>query len=443
MDLSPRLQIIEADGLGSLPLFSPLMGDMWSSLFKVAPTLLEEVETQLLPNHSVIERLLKDENYQQFRSTTVLDDFASAVGSINLSEKVLEWVNQQASKDQEFAKMMREARELQHADVRHPEDQQSMDDAAQAIQQKLQEMMALPSFSKALQQGYDDTKSSQEALQTLFGGLTAGDQKGELHKVPLNEKIALADKLKRTPKLKKIAEWAGRFKVIAQKKQRTKSKDSLSRSGVSIGDTLERLLPTELALLQNPLTKLDFYRKYSEKQLMQYEVKGKEELGKGAFILCLDQSGSMSRLDDQSKGFMLALMAIAKKQKRDFAFIPFDTAAKTYKYEKGKITMTQMVELAETFLGGGTDFIPPLSHALEVVKNSKFKNADIIFVTDGVSSHNPWYEKVFSAAKKEHGFNVLSILLGTSNKSIVKLFSDNIVLANDFTSEEALKAFEI
>lgn len=92
---------------------------------------------------------------------------------------------------------------------------------------------------------------------------------------------------------------------------------------------------------------------------MQYEQKGYEVLGKGLIVLCLDQSGSMHKLDTQSKGFMLALISIARKQKRDFCLVLFSTRTKILKYERGKIKSSDMISLAQTFLVGGTDFALP------------------------------------------------------------------------------------
>ena len=42
-----------------------------------------------------------------------------------------------------------------------------------------------------------------------------------------------------------------------------------------------------------------------------------------------------------------------------------------------------MINLAQTFLGGGTNFALPLDQAMNVINESRFKQADIVFVTDG------------------------------------------------------------
>ncbi len=83
---------------------------------------------------------------------------------------------------------------------------------------------------------------------------------------------------------------------------------------VTLGNDIERLLPMELGLYTHPITKNDFLRRFVEGQTMMYEQKGQEVLGKGPIILCLDQSGSMHKLDTQSKRFTLALISIGRKQ---------------------------------------------------------------------------------------------------------------------------------
>ncbi|MGJ9459000.1 vWA domain-containing protein [Oceanobacillus sp. CF4.6] len=130
--------------------------------------------------------------------------------------------------------------------------------------------------------------------------------------------------------------------------------------------------------------------------------------------LCLDQSGSMQRLDTQAKGFALALMSIAKKQKRDFAFIPFSSRAYKYVYKKGKIKGKDMVELCQNFIGGGTNFEAALRKGTEAIQNSSFKKADIVFVTDGEARVSEEFLQYFQEHKQEKEFQILSLLIGTN-----------------------------
>ncbi|MBD7982977.1 hypothetical protein H9649_00170 [Sporosarcina sp. Sa2YVA2] len=136
-------------------------------------------------------------------------------------------------------------------------------------------------------------------MKSLLGGTGAGNGDKELKKVPLRDQIALAEKIVSDKKMKVIAEWAGSFKQIARKKQKSKHNEAMERSGVTLGNEIERLLPMELGLYTHATTKNDFLLRYIEGQTMQYEQKGQEVLGKGPIVLCLDQSGSMSKLDTQ------------------------------------------------------------------------------------------------------------------------------------------------
>ena len=184
--------------------------------------------------------------------------------------------------------------------------------------------------------------------------------------------------------MKEIADWAGRFKQIARKKQKSKHSNSMERSGVTLGNDIERLLPMELGLYTtHSIMKNDFLRRFVEGQTMQFEQIWHEVLGKGPIVLCLDQSGSMHKLDPQSKGYTLALMSIARKQRRGFCLILFSTRTQLFKFERGKIKSSDMINFAQTFLVEGTNFALPLNKAMKVINESRFKLADVVFVTDG------------------------------------------------------------
>ena len=175
---------------------------------------------------------------------------------------------------------------------------------------------------------------------------------------------------------------------------------------------------------------------------MMYEQKGQEVLGKGPIILCLDQSGSMRNLDNQSKGFTLALMSIARRQRRDFCLILFSTRTQVFKYEKGKIKSSDMVKLAQTFLSGGTDFSLPLTKTLSVINESRFKQADVVFVTDGEDRVRDSFLKVFNKKKREKEFKVLSLVIG-KGRGAVEQFSDKVVQVRELDDQGSFTAFEI
>ena len=101
-----------------------------------------------------------------------------------------------------------------------------------------------------------------------------------------------------------------------------------------------------------------------------------------------------------------------------------------------------MINLAQTFLGGGTDFALPLERAMNVINESRFKQADLIFVTDGEDRVKDSFLESFNKEKKEKEFNVLSLVIGSSINT-VEQFSDKVVKIKDFDEEGSFTAFEL
>jgi uncharacterized protein with von Willebrand factor type A (vWA) domain len=488
-ELSPKLGDIVQYQKKENRDFPSLMGDMWASLYKMKPTIKEFEEGQKpnsIINQQFMERILDDEQFQHMRKTTKLDDFTSAIGSMRLNEKVHEWINAQKSKDEEFEKLMNELRQKQKdlanqqekqqaAEERQQDAQNSGDESKQKkadsqaakeqnktenlqqnisdLQSQIQQQLSKKlqgdsgqSFSDQIANAAQETKQTKDDLQNLLaGGSGAGNGEGELKKLPLRDQITMGELLRNNKKMKQIAEWAGKFKAIARKKQKSKHTNSLDRSGMTLGDDVERLLPQELGMLVKDSTKLDFLRRYAEGQTMMYSPKGKESLGKGPIVICLDQSGSMSELDNQSKGFVLALAMIAKRQRRDFAVVTFsNNVGEVFTYEKGKVTPAQLVELAQYFKGGGTNYVPALNAAKVIIeKQKRFKKADILFVTDGEPGdtgalEKESWKKEFFAFKHDTGTSIMSLLIGSDAKRrFVQSFSDKVIHAKDFHSNES------
>ncbi|WP_252503210.1 VWA domain-containing protein [Sporosarcina sp. Marseille-Q4943] len=440
---------------GELPTFEPLLADIWASLYKMKPEIKEEeVSGDLKVNKSLMERIMADESFENYRSFTRLDDLSSAIGTLKFGEKTNQWLTDQKMQDSELRKKMQEIqamqRQLEKQEQQRGEgngNEQLQSDLSQAmagldsqIQQSLQNNSH--SFSNRMSQAARETRQAKADLKSLMGGIGSGSGEAELKRVPLRDQISLAEKVATDKRLMEIADWAGRFKRIATKKQKSKFNEGIEMEGVITGDIIEKLLPIELGLYKHPTTKIDFLRRFSERQTMMFEQNGKDALGKGPIVLCLDQSGSMRKRDSQSKGFALALLSIAKKQKRDFCLVLFSTRTVVKVYEKGKIKAADLIELAQTFLSGGTDFNLPLTKAVSIIETSKFKKSDLIFITDGEDSLKDSFIKSFIWKKEKMDFNVLSLVLG-NNAETVQHFSDEVILITALNDEGSFKAFTI
>ena len=285
-----------------------------------------------------------------------------------------------------------------------------------------------------LSQAAQDAQQAKNQVEDLVAGSQPGSGAAEMQKLPLRQQLELAQMLKNNRQVKKVAEWAGRFKTIARKKQKSKHVFSVERDGVIQGDNPELLLPTELAMLNNPATKLDFYRRFTEKQTLQYSPEGKDAAGKGPIVLCLDQSGSMDGRKEQAAGFALAIAMIAKRQGRDFAYIPFSSnVGEVLLFPRGKIPVDGILRIATEFMSGGTNFQRPLEKAVETIqKRERFKNADIIFVTDGEARLDEEFLRQYHSTKKKLRFQCMGCLLGDeSGGGILEQFADEWISARN------------
>lgn len=450
--MSDGLQKVREEG--QLPTMESLLGDIWAALYKMKPQLLKETtDHSLKPNQTIMKKLMTDENFEEYRNSTRLDDLAAIVCTVKLSEKINIWLAELQMDDAELHQQMEAVQVLQEdvpvkqaEDLEKAEDglMQELDEASIQLNDKLELTLETNGerFLQAMDEAVEETIKVKESLVSLMGGSHAGKGDAELKKVPLREQLAVAEKVAMDPKMQEIADWAGRFKQVARDKQKSDYIDAIERRGVTVGKDIERLLPMELGLYSHESTKQDFLRRFAEGETMQYEQKKREELGKGPIVFCLDQSGSMKLLDNQSKGFILALLAIAKKQRRDLCVLLFSTTLQSDTYIKGKISGDELIRLARTYLGGGTNFTLSLEGALKVIEQSAFKQADVIFVTDGEDEVSEEFLKAFNEKKKQKEFNVLTLVIGNET-NVAEGFSDRVYHVTDFDEEGSFTAFEI
>lgn len=475
---SKTLQKIDEEGSKDYAAFSHLLGDTWAGLFKNLPEINPICPKGVEANQAIMEHVLQNPEFQALREHTKLDELASALGASQLSNELNNIIRQnkgaqeaqgQAQEQREKAEQAQNAAEtLQEAAqmAADPQKKKSLLDQAkkelskmksaekkadalsqkafQTMQDQLSSRDGQDMLSKAIAQAGAKTVEDKKEVDSLLISMGYGTQPEEKQRVPAKDRLALAEALKTRPKFKNITASLGRMQRIANAKQKEKTEDSVTRTDVDLGNELSDILPSELALLKNPVTRKDFYKKFVQGELLQYSPQGKEKLGKGPIICCIDTSGSMDHKDVESKAFMLSILMIARKQKRAFACINYSNASdiKTWVFDKTqKIAPSEIVDMAEFFWSGGTDFESPLNQAVKIIKDyEKFKKADVVFVTDGSCNVSETWVQNFNQLKKEKSFSVISILIGRDQSRTLERFSDKVVNANDFFDEEVSDA---
>lgn len=203
-------------------------------------------------------------------------------------------------------------------------------------------------------------------------------------------------RVSKSPRLKKIAEMAGKFRRLAASKQRQKVHHGVDEVvGVTLGDEIGRLLPVELLKLVDADMELDTMRRLTERQTMTREVRATEPVGKGPIVVTVDESGSMDSNDkiETAKGLALALAWIARKQKRWCVLVGFSGGKEgTYcvlNPKSGSNNEQELLDWLEHFYGGGTTLDVPLD--MVPAKWDEFVAAgmlrgktDCVMITDGL-----------------------------------------------------------
>lgn len=214
----------------------------------------------------------------------------------------------------------------------------------------------------------------------------------------------VAERLLASPKLRRIAELAGRLIRIARDKQATKADVHSDVESIEEGDDLALVLPDELLLLAaGGAQAAEFGRRLVEGKLLQYRLRGTEQQARGPIVVCLDDSGSMAGAPEVwSKAVALALLDVARHQRRSFAVVHFDTrVGQVAVFDRAEpVDYGRLLDALDWFSGGGTCFEPPLREALRII-GDKLPQADIVFVTDDAGSvsveFRSWYRRECAA----------------------------------------------
>ena len=160
-------------------------------------------------------------------------------------------------------------------------------------------------------------------MERAWGLVACGNEAGAGGATSLAEVRARFDRVQRSTRLRIIMELAGRFRLAAQAAQRRKvihGRDDVV--GVVMDNDLGRILPHELAALDDPDLEYDVLRRYLERGLMCREYRGVEARNRGPIFICIDESISMDgRSIALAKAFALGMGWIAQHQNRWFGLV--------------------------------------------------------------------------------------------------------------------------
>jgi uncharacterized protein with von Willebrand factor type A (vWA) domain len=241
----------------------------------------------------------------------------------------------------------------------------------------------------------DDDAETMELFSLLFPGRLWDRGMAELHRENLGHIRLYADIAARSAGLRRLVDLIGR--QSAGEVPESGAVAACSRSEVHSVVTsreLQYMLPSELVKLQDPTLKWLFMARWTEGKLLTYQLSGKArprrglERPKGPVVALVDTSGSMSGSPELlAKAVVLAAAKQALKSGRDVRVVLFSSTGQSRAIDlSGPRKMAgEFLEFLRQRFGGGTDFNTALGSGMEALEDVRYENADLLFITDGLS----------------------------------------------------------
>jgi uncharacterized protein with von Willebrand factor type A (vWA) domain len=487
-----ELRAVRDEGARLMPGFEALLGDLYAALYKFNVVIAPEaaLPASALLHRAIVERVLGAPAYREIRRESVLDEELSGAGAAALARELLRAIRRdllldegellsrfELTRDEEELRGLSE--EAESAEELAGEQGEGRGEAAGALEEARRELeAALAARGRAMRARRAEeaarAKALPRSLSAAFSGVLAGaparlredDLAVEAFargvagagEVDPAARLALRDRVAKSEKLKRLGDLVGAFRAMALAARRRRlERRPEELYEVTRGRDIGRLLSSELSALGHPARRRDFLRRFAEGELMTYALRGEEPRGRGPILVCLDVSSSMAGDKELwSKAVALALQELARRGGRGFAAICFSAppaplfVAETLSPKRGAggraaVDLVAAAKLAEHFPGGGTDFGPPLRAALERIRKSGRRRADIVFITDGESEVPKALKEELAAEKKRLDFALYAVLVdvgGSSRRSSLAGVADKLTTVSRLTDEATRKLFE-
>lgn len=470
----PELEEYERKGKQKLKSFDSLIKDVFQSIYGLNPRYVDQSEMSAISkefNRNIIADLMKDDNYSSVKSVcegkelpsiSATEEFTRSL-LLNLSSIMHRATGGKGqvtgldTMEQDKEELMKKLSEfLKKAESANDElKQEAEKNAVHTANRILSKNEQLKNFSNRIQKNMKNkSKEIKEAVgmgvesalnranEVSNTVLAWGDGSGDMKKNSVNTEI-----LKRTAKsskLRYIAQFLGRYKEMLNSKRLAGfTYGRGEKYDVEYGNNINSVLTSELAMLSSPELIPLFLRKYQNKGLKQYRKREPEYKGKGDVIVCLDESQSTFG-ENNAYGMAIAMVLyeICRINNSNFALIHFDCDTKVDYFSKDEQPEPKKVlDCAETFLNGGTDFEKPLKEAISLYESGKMDKPDIVFITDGECDISGEFRKVFAEFKENSGAKLTGILLDMSSCFSFSLqkFADCIYKTSELLKEEIIE----
>lgn len=471
------------------------MSDTLMGLFKAAPMLRDghDMRPSYLINHAVMEEALNLREMDDARQFSVGDPVATGLSAAELEPELeilfdkMEKAREQAAGIEQMLQQMEqgmddlddimeqlealgESSEEREQAKNWQEQKERIEEQLEQLRQQIEDDstdlmdqidMHRPFMKDALEKGLGEAKDSNEVLSKMDSW---GLSPGSLRRMDPRPRMQLAQKLK-TEKFRRVTEIIGRMQNVATTAQTQRAEYAVEEVyDIEQGADLRRLIPTELLALGHPILRWDFLHRFVEQSLLQYALHGNETVNRGGILSLTDSSSSMhGERHIWSKAISLALLKIAKTQRRKFTAIEFagpglyveyhfDTSRdelmlrrRTGKKDEFFYGLEAIVTFAEDAMGGGTCFMTPFSRALDLMRDEHSTTgateSDIVFLTDGQAGVSEDWFRDFKEEQERLGFKVFGVVIGghVEDEPINSICDGHVTTIQSLTNENDMR----
>jgi uncharacterized protein with von Willebrand factor type A (vWA) domain len=433
---------------------SEAVDDAFFLLHKADPHLVDRAAMRAshVVNHQVIHELLATAATRRLREYTVGDFVAAATAAVEIAQN-LEAIFDRLSLARESADRLQRVLEALAKAQRAGDEELSwlLEESAAHEHAMLSAIMAsqAPDTAIALADAAGAvalTMGAQDQMCRAWGMAP-----GELTRLPVDERLRLARKLN-TPRMAEIANLFGRISNLAMSTTVEEVEDVHDDVvDLETGSDLSRVLPSEFLALADPLTTPGFLARLASDELLQATVRGPEEMGRGAIVMCIDGSGSMSvgERDLWAKATMLVLLHQARLQGRQMHVINFGYGQMVHHrfMRPADFTPERIIEAAEAFWASGTDFETPMMQALEVLRTEVMESgrtrADVVFATDDECWVNPPVMEAYLAGMREVHARTWGLMVGEAaapDGPLSQMSEGRVLTVKDLTSGQDVRS---
>lgn len=184
-------------------------------------------------------------------------------------------------------------------------------------------------------------------------------------------------------------------------------------SGLRLGKDIETIISSELVQLAEPEISNLFDLKYIEGKLVSFEL-NQDKYKQGPMIICLDTSASMSCFNREyiAKAVTYYLASHAIRQKRNCFIINFSESLDMFDVRNEPRRLAYF--LSHSF-NSGTDVDLALEESLELLKKKKYKNADVLIISDFLFTEINTELQIDIEKQKKKGTKFNALIVGEQN----------------------------